>query len=196
MAVCCGDHVHQRVGCVREQPGRRVGGLPVRILNRCSPPRRAFLPGIPSSLRECMAIFGTAVTTAVATTATEVYTPTSGGVQQNPTIENTGHCRVLPRLVFRDRGDRAEGRPGRAGDAAGHGGGDLRDHVVSRRAGRDRAGDRRLRGLTARPAGPGGGISPARSCGSPLGELRATRYARTARRTAVGATTGICSVPT
>jgi len=37
-----------------------------------------------------MAIFGTAVTTAVATSVTEVYTPTSGGVQQNPTIENTG----------------------------------------------------------------------------------------------------------
>lgn len=37
-----------------------------------------------------MAIFSTVTTTAVTQSAAEVYTPTAGGVQQNPTLVNVG----------------------------------------------------------------------------------------------------------
>jgi hypothetical protein len=37
-----------------------------------------------------MAIFGPATATSVTSTAVEVYTPTTSGTQQNPTIINTG----------------------------------------------------------------------------------------------------------
>lgn len=42
-----------------------------------------------------MAIFGPQTLTAVLSTATQVYTPTSGGVQQNPTVMNVGANNVF-----------------------------------------------------------------------------------------------------